>query len=100
VVQKIVWTVDAELTFLEAIDYLEAHFTEKEILKFTNRVEQKLLLLYVNPRLGRKSVKRPSVFKTVLTKKIVLFYQYKPRNREILVLLFWNTMQNPRKLHF
>src|SRR4051812_15988098 len=96
-VQKVTWTERAEVTFLEAIGYLETNFSEVETEKFTARIQHKLLLLKNNPRLGRKS-KRPNVFKTVINKRIVLLYQYKPIKKEVLLLAFWNTLQNPKKL--
>ena len=97
-VQKISWLPEAEITFGEALTYLEENFTEKEMRKFAERIQQKLLVIQTNPRLGTKGSKKANVYKTVIHKKILLFYQYKPIKKEIVLLTFWNTLQNPQKL--
>jgi len=97
-VQKIGLSAGAIKTFEEAIKYLELNFSDAEVRKFTDKMEEKLLLIKLNPRLGSKSGKKPNVYKTVINKRIVLYYQYKPIKKEILLLAFWNTWQNPKKL--
>ena len=97
-VQKISWLPEAQVTFLSALTYLEENFTKKEVEKFAERIQQKLLVIKSNPRLGRQGSKKPNVYKTVIHKKIILFYQYKPIKKEIVLLIFWNTLQSPRKL--
>ncbi len=97
-VQKIELSAKAIRTFEEAIAYLELSFSKVEVQKFTDRIEEKISVLKFNPRLGRKFGKKPNVYKTVINKKIVLYYQYRPIKNEILLLAFWNTMQNPRRL--
>ena len=97
-VQEIIWLPEAERTFLSVVSYLLENFTEKEVAKFSERVRQKLLVIESNPRLGTKGSKKANVFKTVVHKKIILFYQYKPIKKEIVLLMFWNTLQNPGRL--
>lgn len=57
-------------------------------------------MLISNPRLGRKTGKRTNFRKTTINKRVVLYYQYKPRKKEIELLVFWNTQQDPDKLIF
>ena len=97
-VQKITWLPEAQATFLSAMAYLEENFTEKEVRKFTERIAQKLLIIKLNPRLGRRGSKKANVYKTVVHKKVMLFYQYKPVKKEIVLLMFWNTLQDPQNL--
>ena len=97
-VQKITWSDDADLTLENALQYLEHNFSKIEIQKFTERIKQKVILIKSNPRLGRKVGKKSNVYKTVINKRIVLYYRYKPLKNEIVLLSFWNTLQNPRKL--
>ena len=77
-VQKITWLPEAQATFLTVLKYLEEQFTEKEVEKFSERIQQKLLVLKSNPRLGSKGGKKANVYKTVVHKRVILFYQYKP----------------------
>jgi hypothetical protein len=39
-VQKISWLPEAQITFLSALAYLEENFTEKEMKKFAERIQQ------------------------------------------------------------
>lgn len=96
-VQKITWLPIAQTTFSETLAYLESNFSEREVQKFADRVQQKLLLVKANPRIGRRCNK-PGIYKTLVHKKLLLFYQYKPAKKEILLLAFWNTMQDPGRL--
>jgi plasmid stabilization system protein ParE len=97
-VQKIELSARAIINLEEAVKYLKQNFSEAEVWKFTDRIDEKLLLIKSNPRLGRKVHSKPNTYKTVLHKKIILYYQYKPFKKEILLLAFWNTLQNPKKL--
>lgn len=97
-VQKVTWLIGAQVTFNDALNYIEENFTEKEVQKFSERIHQKLNILKSHPRLGVKSGKKKNVYKTVINKRILLIYQYKPLKNEIVLLAFWNTLQNPKKL--
>jgi plasmid stabilization system protein ParE len=97
-VQKITWSAAAQVTLDEALGYLSETFSDKEVQKFADRVQQKLLLLQYYPRLGTKRTRRPNVYKTVIHKRIILLYQHKPLKKEILLLVFWNTHQSPDRL--
>ena len=97
-VQKIVLSARANQTFEEAVTYLKHNFSEAEVRKFTDRIEHKLQVVKSNPRLGTRVNKKPNVYRTVINKRILLIYQYKPLKNEIVLLAFWNTLQNPKKL--
>ena len=99
-VQKVILSAKARKTFNDAIDYLTQKFSEKEILKFTDKIDETLSIIITDPRLARKVDGRPNVYKIVINKRIVLYYQYKPLKKEILLLTFWNTLQNPKRLKF
>jgi len=97
-VQKVIWSDDALSTFANELQYLEVNFSQVEIQKFVDKTSRKLLIIKSNPRLGSKVNRRPNTYKTVVNKRIVLYYHYKPRKEEIFLLRFWNTLQNPKKL--
>ncbi len=97
-VQKIILSPKAVSSFNEAVKYLRDNFSDVEIQAFTNRIDEKVLVIKSNPRLGRSINKRPNTYKTTINKRIMLYYQYKPVKKEILLLVFWNTLQNPKKL--
>jgi hypothetical protein len=41
-----------------------------------------------------------STYRTVIHKRIILFYQYKPIKKELRLLAFWNTRQDPNLIRF
>jgi plasmid stabilization system protein ParE len=97
-VQKVIWSPEALHTFIQIISYLNENWTHKEVEKFADRVDEKLALLSLNPRLGSIKSKKANTHKTVIHKKVLLIYKYKPLKKEIILLNFWNTQQNPAKL--
>lgn len=96
-VQKITWTLEALRTFNKTLDYLQEHWTTKEVDNFTERLSQKIDIIKIHPRLGSRSGKHKNVYKTVLHKRVMLIYTYKPLKKEIVLLNFWNTLQNPQR---
>lgn len=97
-VQEITWSPEALSTFLQIIDYLQESWTVREVNNFTDRVDEKLQLLKENPRLGSTRNKKHNIHKTVLHKNVVLLYRFRPLKKEIILLAFWDTRQDPRKL--
>ena len=99
-IQNVAWLPVAQLTFTDTLLYLEENFGTIEMRKFEDIVVQKIELLKTNPKLGRKSGKRNDSYRTVIHKRIILFYQYKPIKKELRLLAFWNTRQDPNLIRF
>lgn len=98
-VYKIVWTVKALQTYLNNMLYLETAWTAKEIKGFALIVEKKLLALSKQPGIGTaRNKKQQNIRYVVLHKRVSLIYRIKTAKKEIELLRFWNTYQNPRKL--
>ncbi len=91
---KVVWMPEALRTYIQTIEYLKKEWTVKEVRNFINRVEQKIALLKTQPRIGRPAGRRPQVYKTVLHKRTILIYRFRPVKKEIELLSFFNTRQN------
>ena len=97
-VQEIIWSPAALKDFLNIISYLQENWTNKEIDNFTNRVDEKLDVLSLHPRLGSLNSKKMNIHKTIIHKKVILIYKYKPLKKEIILLNFWNPQQDSKKL--
>ena len=97
-VQKIIWSNLAIRTYIGNIDYLQQEWTQKEIDNFINATERKLALLKLQPTIGALTNKRLHIRKTLIGKRILLIYRYKPRKEEIELLHFFNTWQHPGKM--
>ncbi|HRI20110.1 MAG TPA: hypothetical protein PLA68_04130, partial [Panacibacter sp.] len=77
----------------------EQNWTEREIYKFEALTEKKLINISNHPKLGSaRNKKYPNIRFTLVHKRVALIYRHKPHKEEIELLVFWNTLQNPRKL--
>jgi len=95
---KIIWSSLAIKTYIENIEYVQKKWTEKEAEKFASAVQRKLQLLLMNPNIGSPTSKRKNVRKAVVHKRVTLIYRFMPNKKEIELLRFWGTYQNPRRL--
>lgn len=99
-VYKVTWSPLAIKTYIENIEHLEAFWTDKEILVFIDSVKRKIHLLSHNPNLGSPTIRRKNIRKSVIHKRVVLFYRVKKANKEIELIRFWATRRNPGNLKF
>jgi plasmid stabilization system protein ParE len=97
-VYTIAWSSLAIETYISNIEYLETEWTEKEVEKFIAAVKRKLHLLSSNLYLGALTNKRKNVRKSVIHRRVILFFRLKPSKNEIELIRFWTTRQNPRRL--
>ena len=65
------------------------------MLNFENSLQQKINLLSTFPKLGYPSAKRKGVRSTLITKHNKLFYKVDEDKKEIVILAFFDTRQNP-----
>lgn len=96
---KVSWTPKALDTYISNIEYLEKRWTEREIKNFISAVEKKIKALSGQPEIGSpRNKKQQNIRNTVIHQRVTLIYRYKPLKKEIELLRFWNTYQNPKKL--
>ena len=99
-VDEIVWSPRAIVTYDNIINYLLKEWTEREVVNFVVKVESKLQLLQKQPFIGALTGKKPNYFKTLVHKKITVVYHFKPIKKEIELVTFWNHLQNPKRLKY
>ncbi|MES2112977.1 MAG: type II toxin-antitoxin system RelE/ParE family toxin [Bacteroidota bacterium] len=97
---EIVWTKKAIKTFGERIAYLEEHWTEKEILNFTARVNEYLKTLRTQPLMFRKSTKLKNTHIGVIIKQVSLVYRIKPKSQKIELIAFIDNRRNPIRQNY
>lgn len=97
---EIGWTNEAKYSFQENLNYLLKNWSEKEAAKFVQHVDVLLKRLQLFPESYPKGVKSDKYRKARINKYIVLFYQYQPRKKRIVLLTFWNTKQHPDKAKY
>jgi len=89
---KAVWSNEAEEQLREAIEYLEANWTNKEIKKLFHRVEKCIANICKNPEMYKKSERLGNTRECVVSKHYSLFYTYDSSFTYIVV--FWNNYKD------
>lgn len=100
VVEEIKWTPSARITFQKIVDYLGRTWTDGEVKAFVNRANDLLLNIKRQPEMCRPSLKRKNVRIGIIYKHTQLVYHYKPRKKQVEILLFWDPRQNPSKFKY
>ncbi len=90
---KVIWSPVAVETFEAIINYTKETWTEKEVQRLIRTVNRKLLLLSQHPQLFPSTSSKGRRRKTIIHKRIILFYKVRQRKQEIELLRFWNTWQ-------
>ena len=88
---KIEWTLASKNDYWKNIEYLENHWSEKEVLNFINEIDYSLNLLAKGNVIFTKS-DYPDVYKMVIIKQITIYYSIE--NETIYLLRFWNNYQD------
>jgi plasmid stabilization system protein ParE len=94
------WSDEARKTFDDNINYLIKEWGENEIRNFIKQTNLKITSIELNPKLYRRSEKYPRIRRVSINKNITLFYRYFPTKKEVTLLTFWNTNQDPKKLKY
>ncbi len=92
---KILWTDNALNELKKTVDFLEEHWTEKEIRNLATNLENTLKLISNNPYLFQASEIKKEVRRAVILKLNTLYYRVNENNVEILS--FFSNRQNPKK---
>jgi hypothetical protein len=88
---KIEWTLASKNDYWQNIEYLENHWSEKEVLNFINEIDYSLNLLAKGNVTFTKS-DYINVYKMVIIKQITIYYSIE--NETIYLLRFWNNYQD------
>ncbi len=91
---KILWTEHALNELSDTYEYLELHFTKRELKKLSTELDRTLKLISQNPHLfpisELKGVRR------IVIKKFNTLY-YREKDNYIEILSFFSNRQNPNK---
>jgi hypothetical protein len=94
---EIVWTKQAQNSYLNNIFYLEKFWTEKEITNFENEVFRTIDIIQTNINIGITEEKL-NCKSILILKQITLFYDVIDEN--IVLLNFWDNRQDFKKRGF
>ena len=91
----IVWSRRATLKFDQIISYLIAEWGEKSAKEFFIKVFEFLETLSEFPEIGSIENKEKNIRGFTIVKQVNIFYRI--TNDKILILLFFDNRQNPKK---
>ncbi len=91
---RILWTDHALKELAETYNYLETHFTEREMRKLSTEIDKTLKLISINPSLFPKSELKE--VRRIVIKKFNTMY-YREKENTIEILSFFSNRQNPDK---
>jgi hypothetical protein len=93
-----IWTETASFEYDHNIDYVLKRWSEKEALRFIDKVES-ILYDIKKGTVEYPLTEKDDVRKCVVTKQITLFYEIDMDNNLVL-LSFWNNYQDTERLEF
>jgi plasmid stabilization system protein ParE len=92
---KIVWSKRASLKFDEIISFLIDEWGEKYAKQFIGRVFDFLEILSEYPQIGSVENRAKNIRGFTIVKQVNLYYRIK--NDRIVLILFFDNRQNPKK---
>ena len=88
------WTLNAELTFLEEIEFISKKWQTKQIEKFVDLVDNRIKDLSSGIIEGKPSnIKNVRIL--VISKQTTLVYKINRNESRIDLITFWNNKVNP-----
>ena len=93
---KLFWSDRALEDLQNIINYFVENWSQKEIHNFARRLDKRLAIIIISPKLFPTTVKRKNIRRSVLTKHTVIYYELS-KNTVNIVALF-DPRQNPKKL--
>jgi len=94
---EIIWSEEADFNLDSIIKYLQSNWTEKELKKFSVKLEEQLSLISEFPLLYKQSPRLQGTHECILTKHNSLFYIVDKSS--IYILSIWDNRQKPSKLN-
>ena len=95
-VRKIIISSEADRNFTKITEFLEANWTLKEIRKFNNQFDSKLIIIKHFPYSSPVVSHNKNIRKCVINKQISMYYLIKAE--EIIVLSLFDTRMSSPKL--
>ena len=95
---EVIWSAKARITYYIVLDYLENHWTKREIIQFSSRTEIVIRAIQKNSGIFPYSHIHKNIRKAIVDKNNSFFYQVDKINKTIFLLTFFDNRQNPKRL--
>jgi plasmid stabilization system protein ParE len=89
---KVLWSEKSVKDLNNIIDYLIEKWPEMEVKRFVSKLDKRLDLISMYPKLFPKSIKKRNIRKSVLTKHITIYYLFDNKYIEVLTVLLQRKM--------
>lgn len=89
---KIVWSIQAETSYLKILEYLIDNWTLKTAISFEKKVEDYLKILQKNPQMCKSSEIMLNIRKCIITTQTSLAYRIV--NNSIELITFFDNRNN------
>jgi len=93
---NVIWTVEAEETFNQNINYLLKEWNGAVVIRFIDDTAKAILSIEKNPALYPFISKKKKIRRCPVVKQVSFVYRADDSNIELIT--FWNNYQNPKKL--
>lgn len=93
----IVWTRRAIQGYDKIVQYLETHWTEREVRNFVKESDEFFALLSQYPELLQKTTKHKNVYRGPMNNLTLITYRVKPRRHQIELINIRSARQKPLK---
>lgn len=93
----ILWAKTAKLSFAEELDFIFKKWGNKEVEKFVALSEEFLQILKSGLIEGKASFNK-EIRICVISKQTTLVYKINKPKTQIVLILFWNNLKNPKAL--
>ncbi|UAM97863.1 type II toxin-antitoxin system RelE/ParE family toxin [Polaribacter litorisediminis] len=90
---NILWSDNAIFELKETIEYLEKNWTEKELRKFSQKLDHTIELISKTPKIFPESYEKKEIRKAVIEKHNSLYYRIIKNSIEIVSL--FSNLKNP-----
>ncbi len=91
---SIFWSIEAELSYLKILEYLEEKWTQRELDRFISRTDEVMDYIKKSPFQYQRI--KNNTHKVILSRQISLFY--KIEESIIFLHYFWDNRQDPKNL--
>jgi hypothetical protein len=97
---EIVWSEESIKTYDQNIDFLFKQWSAREVDRFLTQTDFVLSRIQTHPESSSPSKRNKKIRMARFNKYITLYYRYNKRRKQIELLSFWNTKQDPSKLKY
>ncbi|MBK6275221.1 MAG: hypothetical protein IPF58_11240 [Saprospirales bacterium] len=99
-VEEIIWSTKASITFDENIKFLEEFWSDNEVERFVNHADISIDLIKHHPLAFPKYKKYYNIRKALVVKQVSLFYKYYPKQKKIQLLFSLIIFRNHQNLNY